>query len=59
MISFLLLVIISDYLAVSGSVTKLLMCEGAQLCKQRIASEMGGNGHFDHPVFLPLEKRGL
>lgn len=58
MISFLL-VIISDYLAVSASVTKLLLCEGAQLCKQRIASEMGGNGCFDHLAFLPLEKRGL
>jgi len=35
-----LLVIISDYLAVSASVTELLVCEGPQLCKQRTASKM-------------------
>lgn len=58
MISFFLLIIISDYLAVSANVMKLLICERMQLCKPGIASEMGGNGRFDHLILLPL-KRGL
>lgn len=41
MISFLLLFLISDHLAVSAGIIKLLICEAHHLCKQKLLQKCG------------------